>query len=290
MKSILYSLSGLVLLMAVAACQPKKEKAEFTESNADSVRNAVLPALPPASEIAAKIQATGADFHYDFVNDLSRKDHYLQLEKRPQAAANLGVYMADMGYLIAYNKMDSAKLYFKACMQLADYIGMDKQFGKAMELRFGEKIKEDARLKENFDLAFKNATNDATGEEFRKQQAAALTGFYIEGLYINIALVKSYPKDILPDDARNVILTPAIRSVLSQKEGISNLLRYFESFKLSGPAVDVYADLVKLNEKYNAMNMDKLLKENNPGLVLKDKMLDGIETDVTSIRNRIVSL
>ena len=41
-----------------------------------------------------------------------------------------------------------------------------------------------------------------------KLSAMVVTGSFIESLYISTGLVKSYPKDLLPTDAKNLILTP----------------------------------------------------------------------------------
>ncbi|MGC4021305.1 MAG: hypothetical protein QM734_04860 [Cyclobacteriaceae bacterium] len=50
-----------------------------------------------------------------------------------------------------------------------------------------------------------------------KPAALMITGSFVEGLYISTGVIKTYPKDILKDDDRILVLTPLIRVVLQQK-------------------------------------------------------------------------
>ena len=52
-----------------------------------------------------------------------------------------------------------------------------------------------------------------------------VTGSFVEGLYISTGLIKTYPKDLLPDDSRNLVLTPLMRVVLEQKKSVSDLVK-----------------------------------------------------------------
>ena len=51
-----------------------------------------------------------------------------------------------------------------------------------------------------------------------KLSAMVVTGSFVEGLYIATGLVKSYPKDLLPTDAKNIDTYPAISCCVEAEE------------------------------------------------------------------------
>ena len=264
-----------------------KETSSNDEETADTVAQTILPKLPPPSEVAARIQATGADFNAGFINPLTQKDAYLGAENT-KAAANLGVYVADMGYLIAYSQSEEAGEYLVATEQMADALGVKKQFSRALEFRYHEKLESNEKVKSAFDSLFAGAENNVSGEEFKKLQAALIGGYYIESLHLLSSLVMSYPDD-LPEETRNLILTPAIRAILSQKQGVDNLITYLETLDIQSKPV-IYGQLVKLRDMYNTTDIKKLIETADANTSLNAGMVKGIAQHIEAVRATIVAL
>jgi hypothetical protein len=116
--------------------------------------------------------------------------------------------------------------------------------------------------------------------------ALVVTGSFVEGLYISTGLIKTYPKD-LPDDNRNLVLTPLIRVVLDQKKSVSDLLKMLSSVEQNEPVATIVTDLKSLESAYNALNIEEQIKNNKANLVLSDKNLIDITTIVEKIRKNI---
>jgi len=114
-----------------------------------------------------------------------------------------------------------------------------------------------------------------------------LTGSFAEGLYISTGLIKSYPKDILPDDSRNLILTPLMRVVLEQEKSVDELLKMLSTIDQAEPVAGIVTDLNALKESYRALNIEEQIKNNRADLVLTDKNLAEITTIVEKIRGSI---
>jgi arginine/lysine/ornithine decarboxylase len=114
-----------------------------------------------------------------------------------------------------------------------------------------------------------------------------VTGSFIEGLYISTGLVKTYPKDLLPDDAKNLILTPLIRVVLDQKRSVSELLTMLRAIEQTEPVTTIVADLKDLETQYAALNIEEQIKNNKANLVLSDKNLIEITNIVEKLRKNI---
>ncbi len=109
-----------VLSFILIACGPPKPQGQANEENAEAQAveefdqksaelqkswDAVFGKLPPATEVAARIQATGADFMPGLVNDPTNVDLYTE-QQDVIVAANLGVYATDVGYLAAYTSRE----------------------------------------------------------------------------------------------------------------------------------------------------------------------------------------
>src|SRR5690606_5784131 len=112
-------------------------------------------------------------------------------------------------------------------------------------------------------------------------------GSFIEGLYIATGLIKSYPKNILPEDNRNLVLTPLMRVVLEQKGSVSEVVKMLEAADQSETVAAILADFKKLEETYQQLNIEEQIKNNRADLVLSDKNLAGITSIIEQVRKRV---
>lgn len=92
---------------------------------AAAVRESVLKSFR-ASEATSQVRRLGAAFQPDLLSDITRSYHYLQLSNKGAAAANLGIYLSDLGYLIEFQQTAEVQRYFEACFLLANNVGMKK--------------------------------------------------------------------------------------------------------------------------------------------------------------------
>ena len=51
-----------------------------------------------------------------------------------------------------------------------------------------------------------------------------LAGSFIEGLYLAIEVIETYPKDVLDADTRNLILEPLVKVVLDQEKPLLDVI------------------------------------------------------------------
>jgi arginine/lysine/ornithine decarboxylase len=109
----------------------------------------------------------------------------------------------------------------------------------------------------------------------------------VEGLYISTGLIKSYPKNILKDDDRNLILTPLIRVVIQQRESVDELVKMLGTVEQSEPITSLLTDLNSLQSSYKAMNIEEQIKNNRSDLILSDKNLATLTTTIEKLRKSI---
>lgn len=289
-RLIYVSLSALIAI-GLASCGPStsdKEKNSPGFDQTDSLQGQIddlLNNMPSPSEIPYMLQTTGAEFNESLINPRDKADQYASITNK--AALNLGVYAADIGYLVSYDKTQEAIDYLNAAKALADGLGVIGSFDLEVLNQFEKNISNKDSLSRLLDRTVKKTEDYLKDDNRNKLSAMIVTGSFIEGLYISTGLVKTYPKDLLPDDAKNLILTPLIRVVLDQKRSVSELLTMLGSIEQVEPVTTIVADLKALEAQYAALNIEEQIKNNKANLVLSDKNLIEITNIVEKLRKNI---
>ena len=290
-------ISNLLLILVAAvmifACQSKdsKDKAQIEEDTKPLAEAAqkIMPNLPPPNEYAAILNSTGAEFNPLILNDVDNMPGYLV--PREKAVANLGVYFFDLGYSVAYKQRDHVNAYYDVCHNLAIELGIEKSFMEVMMVRFNENIEQNDSLKTYFRDSYRKASNSVGETEGEKSyfRAIFLAGFYIEGLYNILEVIEDYPKDILPDDQRFLILMPLAKSVLEQKKNIKTLTEMLEIDYTAADDDEYYATAFRnLINTYEKLDVDDKIANNQGAELLNDAVMIELMAEVDAIRSRIV--
>jgi hypothetical protein len=293
LKQPIYFFFSILLAAGLASCgsSSKDESArnseEFDEAN-DSLKQQieeVVYNIPSPTEIPYLLQQTGAEFNESLVNPRQKVDQYAT--RTDKAALNLGVYAADIGYLTSYDKTQEAIDYLSACKTLADGLGLIGTFDTEVLQKFEANISNKDSLTRLLDRTIKKTEAYLKDDNRNKLSSLVIAGSFIEGLYISTGLIKTYPRNILPDDKRNLVLTPLMRIILEQKKSVSELLKMLGSVEQTDPITALTADLKTLEQTYQSLNIEEQIKNNRADLVLTDKNLEGITTIVEKLRKGI---
>ena len=219
------------------------------------------------------------------MNPRTNVDKYTS--RTDKAALNLGVYSADIGYLSSYEKTQESINYLGASKTLADNLGIIGSFDASILKRFEANISNKDSLTYLLDQTIKRTESFLNDDNRNKLSALVIAGSFIEGLHISTGLVKTYPRNLLPDDKRNLVLTPMIRVILEQKKSVSELLKMMKSVDQTDPVTAIVTDLTTLETTYNALNIEEQIKNNRADLVLTDKNLEEITKIVEKLRKGI---
>ncbi len=288
------TLLSFIAVLGLWSCGGSKEDQsqnsdEFTEAQGTVKENIeqLVYNIPSPSEIPYLLQATGAEYNQSLLNDRKKADSY---GSRPdKAALNLGVYTTDIGYLSSYDKTQEAIDYLNSSKKLADNLGVIGTFDTEVLKSFESNIGNKDSLANILNKAVKSTDKYLQDDSKNRLAALLLTGSFIEGLYISTGLIKTYPKDILPNDARNLILTPLIQVILNQEKSVDEMVSMLASIKdQAEPIASLNTDILALQASYRALNIEEQLKNNRSDLVLTDKHLSEITTIVEKIRKSIV--
>jgi hypothetical protein len=291
-KLPLYLLLISTLPFGLASCgssnDDKSQNSKDFDEASGSLKNqldTLTYHIPPPTEIPYLLQATGAEFNQNLVNSREKVDQYTT--RSDKAAFNLGVYAADIGYLTSYDKTQEAIDYLTACKSLSDNLGLIGAFDAELLQKFEKNISNKDSLARLLDKTLKKSENFLQDNNRNKLSSLVIAGSFIEGLFIATQLIKSYPKDIIADDSRNLVLTPLMRIVLDQKKSVSEMVKMLGSAEQTETVTASIEDLKALEQTYQQLNIDEQIKKNRADLVLSDKNLEGITAVVEKIRKRI---
>jgi hypothetical protein len=264
-----------------------KNSSEFKEAEQSLKEQIeeVIYNIPSPSEIPYLLQATGAEFNPSLLNARTKVDQYAS--RTDKAALNLGVYAADIGYLSSYDKTQEAIDYLNSAKTLADNLGVIGSFDVEVLQKFEANISNKDSLARLLDRTIKKTQSFLADDDRNKLSAMVVTGSFVEGLYISTGLIKSYPKDLLPDDSRNLVLTPLMRVVLQQKKSVTDLVKMLSSLEQTDPIASIVTDLKSLEKAYADLNIEEQIKNNKASLVLTDKNLIEITNIVEKLRKNI---
>ncbi len=265
--------------------QNSDEFSQAEESLKDQIQDLVYN-IPSPSEIPYLLEATGAEFNQSLLNDRKKADSYSS--RTDKAALNLGVYTTDIGYLSSYDKTQEAIDYLNAAKKLADNLGVIGTFDADVLQSFEKNISNKDSLASILNKAVQKTDKYLKDDSKKRLAGLLITGSFVEGLYISTALIKSYPKNILPDDARNLVLTPLMRVILQQEKSVDEMAKMLASLDQAEPVASLLTDITALQASYRSLNIDEQIKNNRSDLVLTDKNLTEITIIVEKLRKSIV--
>lgn len=285
----LLSAALFLTLFSCGSSTSEKEKnsEEFSEAEGNLKKDIedVVYNIPSPTEIPYIIQGTGAEFNQSLLNPLSKATSYTT--RTDKAAINLGIYVADIGYLSSYEKTQEAIDYLSASKTLADNLNVIGTFDAEFLKRFEANISNKDSLARILDASVHRTESFLKDDNRNRLAAQVIAGSFIEGLYISTGLVKTYPTDLLPNEQRNMVLTNIVRVVLEQKKSVGELVKMLSNVEESEPITAIMPDLKKLETAYNNLNIEEQIKANHGDLVLTDKNLVEITTIVDKIRKSL---
>jgi hypothetical protein len=291
MKKIL-----LVLLLGslTLSCQKSKENSEDQAAAPDSTtfineRNTFFSNLLRPAEAAAGLQLTGAEFNGSLMNDPKKYTQYTSNETK--AAANMGVYLSDLNYSVAYKQTANTKEYFTAAHALSKAIGLEQNTLDFLSKRYNENIAHNDSVKSVMTDLLAKSTQGLQGTDREKLAGVAMAAYQIENLHLALGVIDAYPDNLLPSDARTVILIPIYKMVLGQKENIQTIHNFLKSYGSPENANYQYYNTAfeDLIATYNRLNVDEKIAKNQGLELMNDATMKELTQKVDVIRNKITS-
>lgn len=294
MKSLVLKRIGnfcfsLALLGMLISCGSDKKQEKYSSEYEDAASELsdkveeFLYEIPTPAEIPFIIEATGADFNPDIVNDIKKAEKYASNNKI--AALNLGIYATDIGYLVTYEQVQEALIYMDGALNIGEALGLQSTIDISIIEKFESNLAKKDSLAMIINEVISNSDDYLKENERNNMAALIISGTFIEGLYISTQIINSYPLDILPDDSRNLILTPLIRIIIEQEKPLADMIGLLKSIEDKGDWIEgLINSLEELKNNYEALDIQEQISNNRADLILSDQVLYKITKQIEKIR------
>lgn len=192
MKQLNYILTLALSLALFSSCGSGKKSDQSAESFdiEDYIKAAetIDPSINSVDQVFDILSMVNAEYYDLLTNDPYTAHSYET--SYPVAAANLGVYVVDVLYHFYGEAPDAMLLSFQAAQELADYIGVESEFGAwTLEKLEGSNIQRDT-ITMLFNSLLQDSEKYNTEQEMVFIHTAFLTGSFVEKVYITGQLLR----------------------------------------------------------------------------------------------------
>lgn len=197
--------------------------------------NYVINDVPSPIEVAIIIKEADLFFNTNLMNPLTNLSHYSGNNLK---AFNLGVYGADLAYLVEYSQTQTALKYLAVCKQLAEEMGVTSAFDNSLISGFEKNISDKDSLLNLMYPAYKRVDEYLRSNERAYMASLVLAGGFVEGMYFATQLLLDVPRD-----EKNSLL---FQKLEEQKKVITRLMELLKERKED-------ADFTKLGNSFNEL-------------------------------------
>ncbi len=223
-----------------------------TSQNTSEEISRIIHNLPPPTEIPFLLKSMGANYLPNTTNSLDNISRYEVSNHK--LALNLGVYSTDVGYLSSYDLVDDAKLYLDACKRISESVGVSTAYGNDLIVRFQENLDSPDSLAAIINEGLLRAEDQLEELGEIRTAALALTGSFIEGLYIVTSIVDFHLSDneLNAAQQREIVL-PLINLLTEQQYALLDNISILKSLERDTETIRVLDLLANLRYSYETL-------------------------------------
>ncbi len=244
------------------------------------------PNLKNLSELSAFFDMLDITYYPDLVNDPVNAHNYKNDEKK--TAANMGVYLGDMVYVMGSEGYIEAYKNFGAAMELAHEVGIEDNFPNLVIDRYEGKAPKDSVMM-MLDDALNKSEKHLSANDKVIFYDFMLYGNYIEKLHIISGLLAKATESDLPDAATADLKRNLLIFMAKQRKPLEKAYEIMSPYFDNSPKIINKKELEDLIDMYKELevNKDKILKL-DPINIYKAKEVKAIEKQIDVLRNRII--
>ncbi|MEL6559013.1 MAG: hypothetical protein AAFQ94_12565 [Bacteroidota bacterium] len=294
-RNFYYSTLVFLSLIFLASCGQKTEKkggietTELSEAEQKIIEeiDKVIHDMPPPTEVPFLLKETGADFNPKLINSLAQVDAYTTT--RDKAALNAGVYATDIGYLSSYEQVENALDYLEACQKLAESIGAGSVFNVELMSKFEQNLDNPDSLMGIVNTVMLDAEQNLENSDKLTSVALTLVGSYIEGMYLATQVIDTYPDDLLPGDAKNIVLQNLMKVILEQEQPLLDVIALMKDLE-EDETIDLMIEelnILRILYQDDLRRISEKIEENDGTFQVTPDMLKDIIIEVKRIRDNI---
>jgi hypothetical protein len=205
------------------------------------------------------------------------------------------VYLSDLNYCVAYNQSEEVKELFNSAIALSRELGIDSNVLAFLMTRFNENISQNDSVMNVINDLYEKSTTGLSEASHDRLLGVVMAAYQIETLHLALGTIETYPKDILSEDSRMVILIPLYKFVLDQQESIKEIHTFLRTLGDASnpektPNYSYYDQaFMELIDVYQRLDVEDAIANNRGAELMNDAVVSELSEKVNAIRNKIVS-
>lgn len=254
MKTIIKILSLSFILVMTACGGTDSGEVKNDTVNYDTVKNTAdemvqfkydltISNIPIPFDILGQLTRSGAGFNKSMLNDPGAISKYNQSNIK---AVNLGIYGADVAYVISFEQYTEVSAYLKSTKKLADDLSIPIAFDQRALTDFEKfKTNKDSLEKLVFD-SYSEIDKTLKSNERIGLATLVVVGGWMEGLHTSIGTLGDVPRD----DANKLLYA----KIWEQKNHLEQLLNLLNEFKSDAFFAGMITDLQGVKSVYDNLS------------------------------------
>ncbi len=259
----------------------KKEEKDTVE------QKPVYYRFPSAKEMLSYLKTEDLVYKTDLMNPVNNLEKYHSTRAK---ALNLGVYLADLSYMILFEKTRQVEEYFNAIFNLSADLRINAPHEERLLQKISENMHNPDSLIEIADQYHADIIDYLINTGKEKTLAVISTGSYIEGLYIATHLISEYNKH-----------ENTVKKIAEQKHAFQNLTKFAKDFsndlntqyslKYLNKINQHFRDFPVINEKTNIKraNDSTIVLEGGNKIEITKEHFQNLKNRVAQTRNQIIT-
>lgn len=254
----------------------------------DSTQNTVVKingeifSVPSPIQFTTLIKKSGAAYNKEILNPANKSASY---STNFSKALNLGIYGADLGYVIVYDQTQDAIAYLKTTKQVSDDLGLVGVFNENMIDRFTKNIGNKDSLLVLTSDAFRMGDAYLKDNDRMDVSALILAGGWIESLYLATNISKAKPNE----DIKN--------RIAEQKLSLQSVIKSLAQYNVEPELMDKLTDLstvydgIEFKYTYEKPTTDPVSKittiNSKTEVIVTPGQMESISQKIKAIRSQI---
>jgi hypothetical protein len=283
-KSFLPVICFSLLLVSLASCSNDKPvDSGHPDSLPDTITSQdtndsmklkfqrLVSAMPVPFDMLKQFSGAHLMFKGDILNDPKNASSYNSAD---QMSFNLGIYGADLAYMISQDKLGESAPYLKSIRRLSDAVVIPSAFDSEMLQRFDSNQNKKDSLQKLVHYSYQRIDSTLQGNDRLILATLVITGGWLEGIYITTQHIGTDKQN-----EKNKVLFDMLSE---QQPYITNITELLGSFPEDSTCKNLHSDfegLKKLFPKGADIPADQF------SLQLTD-----LRVRIAEIRNKMVSI
>ncbi|MCK9561649.1 MAG: hypothetical protein M0R02_02895 [Bacteroidales bacterium] len=210
-------------------------------------------------------------FNYELLNKYENVSLYTTSRSK---AINLGIYGADLNYLIHFGQSENSIRYLIASRQLAGQIGVAMAFDQETMEEYQSNLENKDALINIIFLAYENVKKMLKSEDQFLLSTLVITGSWIENMYLTTKL--------LPYFESSEIKTKLVDKLLQQREYLTNMYELI---------VELHeGDNIFVNDLLEQLNKIETVYEDFENKLLTEEDIKVLEHHVSELRSKLIQI